>query len=551
MYLIVFIIIVASNYFLTFRQTLDAAGIEAYGCANITTGLINPNELIAFIDGDTTKLDSLNESIDWAVDHKQIFHNQYIISLDGSLLAVDKHISQQGFNVGDQFALDEAVVDEILTTKQPTYSKIYTFGGYDRITGYAPIFKDHDPNNDVIALNAIDFEASIITDRTMNSVLGSSLVGLIALIIAGTITVLLVRTKTKPISAIIEHAKTIASGDLTKENLQIKTRDEVGQLAIAMNDMQHSLRNIIGNVIKAAEVTTSFSDELMQSAGDVKLSSDQIALTMSEIAEGSESQSNSIGDLAESMELFTMRVEHISESGNTVQQDSNRVLTMTKQGTKLMAESTKQMETIDNVFQNAVENMNRLNNASQQIEALISVILNISEQTNLLALNASIEAARAGEHGRGFSIVANEVRILAEEVAASVTDIIDIVNTIRTESVATSDSLQAGYSEVTLGTKQIEATGETFGEISESVSNMIGNIQTIAENVNEISDRSNEMNSTIHEVASISEQFVAGVEETTASSHETSHAMEDVSANATNLTKLADELNKLVNQFRL
>lgn len=385
----------------------------------------------------------------------------------------------------------------------------------------------------------------------MNSVIGSSLIAFIALVIAGFITVLLVRNKTKPISEIIAHAKTIANGDLSNEDLPINSQDEVGQLATAMNHMQHNLRSIIGNLVEAAHTTNNFSEELMQSADDVKLSSDQIAVTMNEIAEGSESQSNSISDLAETMELFTTRVEHINKGGSELQNHSDSVLTMTERGTKLMTESTEQMQKIDKVFQNAVTNMNRLNESSQQIEALVTVILGISEQTNLLALNASIEAARAGEHGRGFAIVANEVRILAEEVANSITDITDIVNNIRTDSVSTSESLRAGYREVSHGTSQIEATGEMFGEISESVTYMIDNIQTITENVNEISDSSYEMNTTIHEIASISEQSVAGIEQTTASSHETSHAMEEVAASATNLTKLADELNGLINQFSL
>lgn len=551
MYLIVFIIIVTSNYFLTFRQTLDAAGIEAYGCANITTGLIDPDTLISFIDGDPTKLDSLNESIDWAVDHKQIFHNQYIISLEGELLAVDKHIAKQGFDVGDQFVLDETIVEEIITTKQPSYSNIYTFGGYDRITGYAPIFKEHDPNNEVIALNAIDFEASIVTERTMNSVVGTSIIGFISLTIAGFITILLVRNKTRPISEIIEHAKTIADGDLSKESLQINTRDEVGQLATAMNSMQQNLKNIIGNLTEASTTTNNYSDDLKQSASDVKQGSEQISVTMNEIAGGTETQSNSINDLAKTMDLFTTKVEHINKSGKKVQEYSGSVLAMTEQGARLINESTEQTKTIDRVFQDAVENMNRLNESSQTIGQLISVILDISEQTNLLALNASIEAARAGEHGKGFSIVANEVRILAEEVANSVTDITDIVNNIRDESISTSESLQAGYNEVSHGISQIEQTGETFGEISKSVTSMIANIRTMTENMSEILVRSNDMNHTIQEIASISEQTVAAIEQTTASTQETNYAMEDVASSATNLATLADELNSLVHQFKL
>src|SRR5690625_2663123 len=131
--------------------------------------------------------------------------------------------------------------------------------------------------------------------------------------------------------------------------------------------------------------------------------------------------------------------------------------------------STKQMATIDQIVNDAVEKVEGLDQHSKEISELVSIIQDIAEQTNLLALNAAIEAARAGEHGQGVEVVADEVRKLAEESSNSVTNITEIVNRIQAESSIVANSLRDGYKEVELGSNHIKTTGETFKEISGAV----------------------------------------------------------------------------------
>src|SRR5699024_4194813 len=131
----------------------------------------------------------------------------------------------------------------------------------------------------------------------------------------------------------------------------------------------------------------------------------------------------------------------------------------------------------------AVQKVQGLDAQSQEISKLVSVIQDSAEQTNLLALNAAIEAARAGEHGKGFAVVADEVRKLAEQVSVSVTDITTIVTSIQNESSMVTESLEGGYKEVEQGTTQIEATGEKFNGINTSITNMVKDIQSISDNL--------------------------------------------------------------------
>src|SRR5690625_5923210 len=183
---------------------------------------------------------------------------------------------------------------------------------------------------------------------------------------------------------------------------------------------------------------------------------------MEELAAGSETQANRSGEIASMMNTFITRLEEADTNGENVNKASNEVLRMTEEGSQLMEDSTKQMNAIDQIVQDAVDKVEGLDEHSQQISELVAVIQDIAEQTNLLALNAAIEAARAGEHGQGFAVVADEVRKLAEVSANPVTHITDIVNRIQSESNVVVESLRDGYKDVEEGTTQISTKEEDW-----------------------------------------------------------------------------------------
>ncbi|GKV67123.1 MULTISPECIES: methyl-accepting chemotaxis protein [unclassified Sporosarcina] len=356
---------------------------------------------------------------------------------------------------------------------------------------------------------------------------------------------------TRPLGIVNDRMKRLADGDLTGEPLETHLRDEIGQLIASTNEMNRSTHHLLDEIGHVSSTVSTQSEELTQSANEVKAGTEQIATTMEDLAHGTESQADNASSLSSNMESFVLKVAGANESGRFIQQSSDEILGMTVEGSELMNSSSKQMGLIDKMVHEAVLKVEGLDQHTQQISELVSVIQDIAAQTNLLALNAAIEAARAGEHGKGFAVVADEVRKLAEQSSASVTTITDIVRRIQSESSMVTDSLQMGYKEVEEGTGQIERTGETFQKINEAVTAMTERIRGMAQDLQAISTNSEEMSSSIEEIAAITEESAAGVQETSASSEQASSAMEEVAKSSGDLAALAEELNNLVRQFKL
>lgn len=356
---------------------------------------------------------------------------------------------------------------------------------------------------------------------------------------------------TRPIRQMKNRLEGISNADFTSEPMEIETQDELGDLAVALNETQEFLIHLIQNVQNASLTLKTSSNELFTTGQEVQQGTHQIAATMQELASGSELQANTASNLASEMDSFADTTKETLAYGEEISVSSKQIVGQAQNGNVLMSKSNKQMNTINQVVQQAVAQMGQLNDQTDKISNLVDIINRIAKQTNLLALNASIEAARAGEHGRGFAVVANEVRDLAEGVADSVSEITNYVQNIQDNADLVSKSLETVSTDVEIGSSQIKDTDQTLADITASIEQLQNQNQQMANNLNDISKRSGEMNTLIDEIASISQESAAGVEETSASVEQINSSMEEVSQQSEELVSVTDRLEQLINKVKL
>ncbi len=409
-----------------------------------------------------------------------------------------------------------------------------------------------DPTGDeLIGAIGITQDLSTIQQSKQQIIKIALVIFLITFIVVIILALFISRSISTPVIQASAIMRRLATGDLTVDIEERKSQDEIGQLAADMKTMKTNFYQAIEQVNAASVRVASQSNQLNQTSTEIQDGSNQIALTLEEISASSENQAQNIAVIASTMSEFTGTIQETNKKGQQIHTNSQSVLSLATEGTQAMDSSTKQMEKIQVIMQEAVSKMNQLDETAQEISSLVTIIQSIADQTNLLALNASIEAARAGEHGKGFAVVADEVRKLSEQVADSVTGITHLVSTVQQESLSMETSLKEGYEEVQSGVSRIQATGQTFSDITMSVTHMSDMIEQITVSLHNNVEHAQQMTSTIDNIVAISQETAAAIEETSATSLEFNNSVEDVAYSTKQLAELAEELRELVQHFKL
>lgn len=364
-------------------------------------------------------------------------------------------------------------------------------------------------------------------------------------------TILITRNIARPLGIVTKGIDEIAKGNLLVSSIQIKNNDEIGVLAKSVNEMKDNLQLIVRQVVSISGKVNQQSDELSISSNEVKLGSQQIAITMNELAGGAEEQANSALESSKAVENFNIGINETDSAGNKLKTASNDVFEKAKEGKELMDQSVQQIEAISQIVSESMKKVISLDEKNGDIYQLVHVIKEVAAQTNLLALNAAIEAARAGEHGKGFAVVADEVRKLAEQVTSSVSDITFITKGIQEESKLVVETLQNGVQQTAIGNEQIKNTGETFNTITEYVSTMVEEIDQVTENLSKMKLGSQQLSAFSQEISAISEQSAAGVEEVSASAQQQSSSMDIIAQSTDSLRELSTQLEGLVKHFKI
>jgi methyl-accepting chemotaxis protein len=358
-------------------------------------------------------------------------------------------------------------------------------------------------------------------NRALNWIMAVST--LAALAAGMMVAIFLSRNITSATKSVLRQAEAIAAGDLTRDDLELRSQDELGDLTTAINKMSGNLKRMIQAITENSMQVASASEELSSSA------------TLQ--AEGAENQKDQAAQVATAMQEMSSTVQQVSDNCTRADEASRRAAQTAREGGVVVEKSLIQMRSIAESVSGTAKQIQELSRSSDQIGRIAAVINGIADQTNLLALNAAIEAARAGEQGRGFAVVADEVRKLAERTAAATKEIAGMIKTIQDGTRAAVKAMQSGSRQAEEGVTSTGRAGESLQQIikmSEEVGSMITHIATSA---TEQSAATIEINQSMDKIAGL-------VRESAVSAQQSAKACQD-------LTELALTQQKMVGNFKL
>ena len=373
----------------------------------------------------------------------------------------------------------------------------------------------------------------------------------IILILACIAAFFLARRISRPLGQVAESAQSIANGDLRVMTIQYNAKDEITDMIQAFTAMTNQLRHVVGQVAKSAEHVAAASEELTASSEQSAQAAGQVAETVTNVANGASNQLMAVEQTVSIVQEMAAAIHHIASNAQHVSAKSEETSQAASDGGEAVNEAKKQMQLIENSVAQSALVVQQLGASSQQIGEIVDVISNIAGQTNLLALNAAIEAARAGEQGRGFAVVADEVRKLAEQSHEAAQRIAVIIREIQSETGRAVITMQQGTNEVNKGTEVISATGEQFHCITSMVQELNSQIQDIGIAAKELSASSDEVVHSIDSVKSVAGETASDTETISAATEEQSASMEEIASSSQALANMADELQVIVSQFRL
>jgi methyl-accepting chemotaxis protein len=342
----------------------------------------------------------------------------------------------------------------------------------------------------------------------------------------------------------------IAEGDLTQK-INIDNNNELGKMSNNLNRMSNNLRNLISTISESLEQVVATSEELTANSEQTQQSACQVAESTQEIAEGSEKQVLIAVDTTRTAEEIFNGMEQISENVQDITNISLKTFNKTEKGNEVVSSAVKQMNNISEKVSHSSKMVSLLGDKSSEIGNIVCLITTITEQTNLLALNAAIEAARAGEQGKGFAVVADEVRKLAEQSAAAAGNITGLVNEIQNEIVNAVKAMDNGTAAVREGINMVNEAGGSFGEILKDIDYMASRMQDISAVTEEISAGTHTMLEAVQNISTISTQASNNTQSVAAISQEQTALMKEVANASENLSEMAVELQKQVGLFKV
>lgn len=416
---------------------------------------------------------------------------------------------------------------------------------------YVPLYQ---PNSDKIVGSIFCGRSQAEVNAAAHSTIVSMALSMMGVFIVAIVIGMFVITRiAKHLDGAVDYLVTLSKGALNltvKKDLVVR-KDEVGDIARAIQRLVESMRDIITNITTSSQALQGFSEEFSASFDRIAESINNVNIAVDEIANGSSSQAAETMSASQKVTQMGTALDETTANVETLGSSSVKMREYNKTAAKNLDELSAISETTKSSVLLVQNQTNQTNDSAQEIREATELITDIANQTNLLSLNASIEAARAGENGRGFAVVADEIRNLSEQSRESAERIVEIVNTLIANSNTSVTTMNEVAENIRTQNNKIEETGEMFRSLNEEIAEVTEAIEKIRKQTEALDVQKKEVLDIVDGLAAIAEQNAAGTEETSASMAEFHEIIDSCHEATEELTKLAQNLADHTERFTL